>query len=227
MPSRVIFDIETSGFPFDSFDEQQQKYLLKFAKTPEEAEQEKLKINLYPYTAEVVCIGMLNVDTQRGKVLVQAPEGTAPWKSEDESVLYVPGTEQEILRQFWIDIAKYELLISFNGRAFDAPFLHIRSAMLGIKASRNMMPYRYDSKHHLDLLERLSFFNTVRKFSLDFTCLAFGIDSPKRHGVTGLDVNDLHREGRFREIAEYNCGDLVATRELYLRWQEYINVDGK
>ncbi len=223
--SSVVFDIETSGYPFESLDERQQEYLLKFAHTPEEQEQEKLKINLYPYTAEVVCIGLLNTDSMRGRILCQAPEGTSPWYSEDGNVEFYPGSEKRILEQFWKDIVKFRQIISFNGRSFDAPFLHIRSAMLGVKATRNLMPYRYETSAHCDLLEQMSFYFSFRKFSLDFICVSFGIDSPKRHGITGLDVNKLHLEGRFKDIAEYNLGDLVATRELFLRWKEFMCVE--
>ena len=223
--SSVVFDIETSGYPFESLDERQQEYLLKFAHTTEEAEQEKLKINLYPYTAEAVCIGLLNVDSMRGRVLIQAPEGTEPWQSEDGLVEYVPASEREILLLFWKDIVKFKQIISFNGRSFDGPFLHLRSAMLGIRATRNLLPYRYDTAQHCDLLEQLSFYFSFRKFSLDFICTSFGIDSPKRHGITGLDVNSLHREGKYKDIAEYNYGDLVATRELFLKWKEFMCVE--
>ncbi len=220
MLKRVVFDIETSGRDFDSLDEQQQDYLTRFAKTPEELEAEKLKVNLYPYTAEVVCIGLLNVDSQNGEVLVQAPTGTQPWKSPDGNIAFIPGSERELIERFWDRIKNFDQMVTFNGRTFDGPFLHIRSAMLGVKASRNLLPYRYDANQHCDLLDQLTFYGAFRKFSLDFICMAFGIDSPKRHGVTGLDVNALFREGRFREIAEYNALDIIATRNLFLAWDE-------
>lgn len=223
--SRVVIDIETAGYPFETLDEQQKDYLLRFADTPDEVEQEKLKINLYPLTAEVVCIGLMNVDSGHASVLVQAPAGTQPWTSEDESVRYIPGDERSILTQFWEWIPLYQQMITFNGRAFDAPFLHVRSAILKIAATRNLVPYRYDASRHCDLLEQFTFYNATRKFSLDFFCLGFGIDSPKRHGVNGLDVNAMHREGRFREIAAYNHRDLRATCELFLRWQDYMHVE--
>ena len=61
-----------------------------------------------------------------------------------------------------------------------------------------------------------------RRFNLDFYCKAFGIDSPKSHGVTGMDVNDLVREGRFREIAEYCLRDVQATVSLHRIWKERL-----
>lgn len=222
MMSRVVFDIETAGFPFESLDPQQQEYLLRFAETDDERAQERLKVNLYPYTAEVVSIGMLNADSLRGLVLVQAPEGTPPWHGNDGAIEFIPGDERTLLVRFWDIITRYDQFVTFNGRGFDCPFLMIRSAMLGVRASRNLMPPRYDASAHCDLLEQLTFHGAFRKFSLDFICTAFGIDSPKRHGVTGLDINALHRGGSFREIAEYNARDLFATAELYHRWEAYM-----
>lgn len=217
--SRLVFDIETSGYPFESLDPERQEYLLKFAETEEEREDAIKKINLYPYTALVACIGMLNVDSLKGEVLVNAP-GMEPWESEDGAVQFVPGSEEEVIGKFWERVRQYEQLISFNGRGFDGPFLHIRSMMLGIRASRNLVPYRYDAKVHCDLLDQMMFYGaTSRRFSLDFVCASLGIESPKRQGVTGLDVNDLFRAGKHREIAEYNLRDLYATRELFLRWE--------
>jgi len=206
MKARLIIDIETAGQPFDTLDAKQQ---------------EKLKVSLYPYTAEIVCIGLLDPDTKQGGVYVQAPEGTAEWISEDGNLRFVPGTEIRILERFWQKAAEYKQVITFNGRGFDAPFLHIRSAMLGIKATKNLMPPRFDSREHYDLLEQLSFFGSFRKFSLDFICLGFGITSPKRQGVNGLDVAEMHRSGRYREIAEYNARDLEATRDLWERWTQH------
>jgi len=216
MPTRVVFDIETSGFDFDTLDESQQAYLTKFCDTPEKREEEKLKVNLYPYTAEVVSIAMLNVDSLHGEVMVQGPSGK-DWETPDQNVFFRTASENEILEWFWSRITKFDQFITFNGRGFDAPFLHIRSAIRNVKSTRNLMPYRYDSKNHYDILEQLTFYNAYRKFSLDFICTSFGIDSPKRQGITGHDINQLHREGKYRDIAEYNFRDVLATRELFLR----------
>jgi hypothetical protein len=63
----------------------------------------------------------------------------------------------------------------------------------------------------------------ARRFNLDFYCKAFGIESPKSHGVTGLDMNDLLAAGRQREIAEYCLRDVRATVQLYQVWKERLS----
>ena len=100
----------------------------------------------------------------------------------------------------------------------------LRSAILSIKPTRNLIPYRFDSSTHCDLLEQLTFYGAVRRFNLDFYCKAFGIKSPKSDGVTGLDLGDLFREKRFKDIAAYCLGDVVAMAELYRRWEMLLNI---
>lgn len=219
--SRLIIDIETLGFPFESFDDVQKDYLLKFAESDEQRKEAIQKLSLYPTTAQIVAIGLLNPDTNRGEVLFQSEEPLDTF-SEDEHVHFQSGSERTILEAFWKDVTKYEQLITFNGRGFDCPFLLIRSAILQIKPSRNLMPYRYDPAIHCDLLDQLTYYGAFRKFSLDFYCKSFGIESPKSHGITGLDIGRLTAEKRFMDIAHYCLGDLKATAELYHRWEEYL-----
>ncbi len=221
--SRVIVDIETLGFPLEFFDNVQQAYLLKSSDTDEKKTEAIQKFSLYPTTSQIITIGMLNPDTGHGKVLFQS-ESKVDEMSDDKAIHFLSGTEMELLTWFWQDLIHYEQFITFNGRGFDCPFLMLRSAMLGIHPTRNLMPYRYDSKIHCDLLEQLTFYGALRKFNLDFYCKSFGIESPKSHGITGLDLQKLFEQKRFKEIAEYNLGDLKATADLFLKWERYLNV---
>jgi DNA polymerase elongation subunit (family B) len=219
--TRVVLDIETLGQPFESFDKVQQEYLLKFAATEEERADAIQKLSLYPMTAQIIAIGLLNPDTERGKVLFQSDQPVNS-VSADGKIQFLSGSESEILQHFWEDIPKYSQFVTFNGRGFDCPFLMLRSAILKIRPTRNLMPYRYDSSAHCDLLEQLTFYGASRKFSLDFICKSFGIESPKSHGVTGLDLGRLSAEGKFMEIAEYCLGDVKATAELFRRWDGFL-----
>ena len=100
----------------------------------------------------------------------------------------------------------------------------VRSAILKVKPSRNLMPYRYGDEH-IDLLDRLTFFGAVRrKMSLHLWCRAFGIPSPKDKGITGDDVSRLFKEQRYSDIAHYCFDDIRATRELFAAWDRYINI---
>ena len=82
--ARLVFDIETSALPLEQFDEVQQEYLFREAdKLPDETARAarctelQRQFNLWPFTAQVVCIAMLNADSARGKVLFLNPEAPA------------------------------------------------------------------------------------------------------------------------------------------------------
>jgi hypothetical protein len=233
--AKLVFDIETSALPLEQFDEAQQEYLFREAeKLADESAREvrraeiRQQFNLWPFTAQVVCVAMLNAETSRGQVLFTADDFEA--EAGAGPVEFVACMdEMELLTAFW-DVAKhYDAIVTFNGRGFDVPFLYLRSALLNVPVTRkNWLGYRYATEPHCDLAEQLSFYGVsgregaARRFNLDFYCKAFGIESPKSHGVTGMDVNDLLAAGKRREIAEYCLRDVQATVLLHQMWKERL-----
>ncbi|MBI3592270.1 MAG: ribonuclease H-like domain-containing protein [Nitrospirae bacterium] len=219
--SRIIFDIETVGMDFESLEPSTQEYLLKWAETPDEEERVKESLSFYPLTGEIITIGMLNPDTNRGAVYFQTP-GDMLLPFEEDGIIYECGTEKEILEKFWNAIKAYDKFITFNGRVFDCPFIITRSAVHKIKPLRDLMPNRYNSAH-IDLLDQLTFYGTSkRRFSLDMWCRTFDIKSPKAGGITGYDVRALFKSKRYVDIARYCAGDLRATKELFLILENHI-----
>ncbi len=232
----LIFDIETSALGLENFDDVQIEYLFREAeKIPDETARAQRKneiermFSLWPFTAQVVCVAMLNAESQRGQVLFLADDYEDD-AGEAGPVEFVPfADESELLTAFW-DVAKhYDSIVTFNGRGFDVPFMYLRSAVLNVPITRkDWLGYRFQVEPHCDLAEQLSFYNVsgregaARKFNLDFYCKAFGIESPKGHGVTGMDVSNMMQEGRFREIAEYCLRDVRATVSLYKIWKERL-----
>lgn len=235
--AKLVFDIETSALPLETFDETQQEYLFREAyRIPEGPEREarlaeiRRQFNLWPLTARVVCIAMLNAESARGQVLFTAEDFEEPEEGEAGAVEFVPCVDEtELLTAFW-DVARhYESIVTFNGRGFDVPFIYLRSAALNVPITRkDWLGYRYQTDPHCDLAEQFTFYGVsgrdgaARKFNLDFYCKTFGIESPKSQGVTGMDVNDLVAAGCFREIAEYCLRDVKATVALYHVWKERL-----
>ncbi|MBI4128499.1 MAG: ribonuclease H-like domain-containing protein [Parcubacteria group bacterium] len=219
MASRVIFDIETTGSDFDAFDEQQQEYLLRYAETDEDRARIIESLALWAPTASVIAIALLNPDTGQGRVYYQSNTDHEAFR--EEAVEYVPGTERDLLQGFWKDIAPYGQVITFNGRSFDAPLVMLRSAILGVTMSKDLLPSRYNASH-LDLLEQFTCFGAARKFNLHFYARTFDIPSPKAGGITGKDIPRLFREGEHRQIARYCMNDVQATNLLLARWLESV-----
>jgi 3'-5' exonuclease len=176
-----------------------------------------------------VAIGVLEVETKKGAVYYQAP-GEKVEDFEEAGIKFKALSEKDMLQNFWQGAIEYSDFISFNGRGFDVPFLMIRSAVNGIKPTKNLMSNRYLSSQtfnaqHIDLMDQLTFYSAVRRSpSLHLACRAFGIKSPKADGVDGDAVKPLFEAKEYLKIAKYNLADLQATRELYLKWNEFINI---
>ena len=217
--SRVILDIETIGFPFDSFDEKQQNYISKFAKNEEELISAKEKLGLHPLTGRIVTIALYNPDSKKGMVYFDSGND----KKYDhfvDLVHFESSDEKTMLEKFWQDISKFDEFVTFNGRSFDCPFLILRSAMLGVKASRDLVPPRFEKKPHIDLMEVFTFNGALeKKFPLHFYCKAFDIQSPKEGEVEGSEVGTYFLQGKGLEIAEYCLRDVIATGDLLLKWE--------
>ncbi len=222
MTSRIVFDIETLAYPLESFDESTRSYLTKFADTEEKVEEVRKNLNLHALTAQVIAIALWNPDSGRGRVFYQS-DADERYDSADGKASFQSGKEESILGEFWKVIAPYNQIITFNGRAFDCPFLMVRSAVKGVKPTRNLMPYRYDARTHCDLLDQFTFYGATRRFSLDFYCKSFGIESPKSHGISGLDMKELFEARKYRDIAEYCLGDTIATARLFDRWEQFLS----
>ncbi len=228
----VVFDIETSGFSPEVFDSVQIDYLLKGAEKEENEEKRQhvrdeliKQLNLWPLTAQVVAIALLNVESGNGISLYISDKESETEKKDGERIFtYISGDEKKVLEKFWEYITRFDDFVTFNGRSFDCPFLMLRSALLGIRPSRDLMiGTRYQTPHHTDLLEELTYHGTTRKFNLDFYCKSFGIESPKSHGITGYDINDYFRTKRYTEIADYCLGDVMATAQLYKKWKDLLS----
>ncbi len=224
--SPLVFDIETVGLGWDTLEPDIQEYLLGRARSDEERAAVPERLGLHPGTGRVVAIGLWRPDEDRGGVLVAvdgAGSAAAPeWRPFENGALIYRGTEVQILQEFWRYVSEAAgTLITFNGRGFDGPFLMLRSLILGVTPTRNLVPYRYSAREHCDLLDILTFHGVRPRDSLHFWCRRFGIPSPKGD-MDGAGVEQAWREGRLDDIARYCLQDVRATAELYRRLQPLV-----
>ena len=218
----VVFDIETVGVEWESLDDAQRTYLEKNARTDEERAKLPELLSLWPFTGRIVVLAMVNPESGRGRVWYEKTDGRIEEVSSDGLFTFIGDTEPVFLCDFWKAIARFHRFVTFNGRRFDGPFLMLRSAVLGIPTTKNLAGYRYAVRPHLDLLDVISFFGASRKWNLDFTCKAFGVESPKEHCMDGYSVGPYYRAGRLKEIAQYCRRDVEATARLYRKVEKTL-----
>lgn len=239
----LVFDLETVGLNLEHFDDAQQEYLLRGATTDEEREKKVREFALSPLCAKIVCIGLWVVryngertesEKEGALVLDESMEPGATRRETLPSGLSIAySDEATMLAGFWKLLQHYSQihLVSFNGRGFDAPFLMLRSAVHHVRPVRNLMGgTKWNYPLHTDLADELSYFGyqssgPQRRFNFDFYARAFGIPSPKGHGIDGSKVGEFYNAGRVADIAEYCMRDVRATWDLYLFWKKYLSFE--
>ncbi len=222
---KLVIDIETVGTPWEEHDSYVREYLIK-GMNEAEAEEEKRRGALSPFTGRIVAIGVVNAETGKSCAMYERPGQTEVSVTKDGNRTLISGTERQILEKFWDYLDKGDRFISFNGRQFDGPFLMIRSAIHGIVPKRDLVGNRYRFHPNCDLREVLNFNGTLNwrqmRFNLDLACKSFGITSSKADGMDGRAVETMYRAGRHEEIATYCLEDVRATCELYLKLEKTL-----
>ncbi len=214
----IVFDIEVAGFPWEEVDEITRGYLLARESDPERRDAVSERMALYPGLGKVIAIGLWLVPDDRGLILLEGEAAEEhSWEKVPHSKIF-RGDERGLLEKFWGIVThgqRKPRLVSYNGRTYDGPVLMTRSAQLGLEPSRQLVPYRYDLAEHCDLMDVMCFQGATRdRYSLDYWCRRFDIESPKG-SIDGSQVSRAYREGRIEDIGEYCLRDVRATAELY------------
>ncbi len=223
----LVFDIETIPTDEGNLTEEELEYLYRRAEDEEKERRIREMMALWAPTAHIVSVGLLIYEKNFAKILYLSQENS---QEEEDMEGYrvkltsysikegIESAERKLLSDFWNVVGHQSIgtLVSFNGRSFDSPFLMLRSLLLDVKVSRNLIGNRYRYDDHIDLMDLLSFHGIGRPYSLDFLCRRLGFSSPKDF-MKGDEVKDRFRNGAYRDIAIYNFYDVVAIGKLYGR----------
>ena len=227
MRSTIVYDIEVAGFAWDEVDEITRGYLLEREHDTQARETVPERTALVPGLGKIVAIGMWLVGEDRGLLLQEGPDQDERTMEKVPGAKIFRGSERRILEKFWQTVThkaqgQPSRLVTYNGRSYDGPMLMIRSAQLGLPAERDLVGYRYDIADHCDLQDVLTFMgSTYPRYSLDFWCRRFEIESPKGK-IDGSQIARAYRQGRIDDIGEYCLRDVRATAELYSKLADTI-----
>lgn len=218
----MVFDIETA--PAVDVRQQPSTVAQAVAKVAERNDWDQSKVmSLSPYFGKVISLavgdGEQDPRTMEVTVFVVMPEGV------DTSGLPAwirPVSEAELLQAFWVMAGYADVVVTYNGRGFDVPFIQGRSVIHGINARTDLMSSRYSLRPHLDLYDVLSPSGRNRgPASLDVVCWALGLTSPKE-AMDGSMVASTYEKGDIGSIALYNAGDVRATTGVYQRVRDTV-----
>ncbi len=216
----LVFDIETvPGFDLETAPAAVHKSISRAAERNDGDEAKVMALS--PYFGKVVSLAIGDGDRppadQPVTVLVVPPPG----REHDSFPSWMrPMSEPELLRSFWHLANHAELVVSFNGRGFDVPFLQVRSLIHDIPARVDLLSRPHSLRPHLDLY-RLLGESRAGSTSLDIVCWALGLASPK-DGMDGSQVGPAYARGEIERIAEYNAGDVRATTGVFQHVRERI-----
>lgn len=103
-------------------------------------------------------------------------------------------SEGEMLAAFWgICRRQNGGFLTYNGRAFDVPFLVVRSAVYGLPMVRKLVRANRYSDDHVDLKDCLDNYGSLRApVNFDVLCRTLGVPSPKTE-MSGAQVGQAWR----------------------------------
>ena len=128
--------------------------------------------------------------------------------------------EKSLLLKLVKRLESYDVMVTWNGRSFDVPFLTTRLMKHGVD------PRPILRKAHIDLADVVKSRLRLTFTYLDHVCDFFQIDRKK--GPMGLDVPHLYvraLEGDRKaaaSIREHCLDDLRATRQVFLRLRPLV-----
>jgi uncharacterized protein len=123
--------------------------------------------------------------------------------------------EKSLLSKLSKRLESYDIMVTWNGRSFDIPFLTTRLMKYGLD------PRPVLRKTHIDLADVVKGRLRLTFTYLDHVCDFFEID--RKRGLMGLDVPHLYvraAEGDRKallSIREHCLDDLRATRQVFLK----------
>jgi DNA polymerase elongation subunit (family B) len=166
---------------------------------------------LRPEFGRVICIGMGHDGRGRGELETKALTAR------------VVEDERAILEAFWevVRTGRDWRFVTYNGLAFDLPYLIRRSIYAGVPPSAGLplRPYAPDS--HFDVMRILSNWERADAVRLDVVAELLGLQKWPP-GMEGSQVLGLWRAGRIDDIEAYCLGDVRLAYEIFLRVEPYF-----
>ena len=133
-----------------------------------------------------------------------------------DSPLFRP---REVVKKFWLGLSFYTKckLVTFNGRSFDLPLLELAAFRYGFPGRDYFARGRNRFSGDLDLMDWMTNYGALRGFPGGLDLLAKLIGKPGKMDVTGDQVYEMYKAGKYQEINNYCMFDTLDTYFVFLR----------
>ena len=193
MSDYTVLDIETTPIEFQ--EREVIDYLIK----------KKIGRDFHPFFSKMIAVGLQD-------------EGDSP-------ILIAGENEADILSEFWekIDMIHPNLIVSFNGMAFDVPFLGLRSISNNVKPSFTIATNKWqmETSNHFDCMHALSMKGNFSWVSLEMACRLLGIEIPTDR-VRATRLEELYKAKDWEAIRKRTKQDLKLTEQLFLKIRPFF-----
>jgi len=167
----------------------------------------RAKLGANPLTAMACCGGWYASEEDKGYFSLENNSAEA---------------EKEFLTKYWSQLAKYDLLVSYNGIAFDSRILLFRSAVRDVEIPFHLNRKRYNIKgNHLDLYQILTDCAPYGQGKLDFFLSMFDLGD-KTPDIDGSMIQDYYNNGLHKDIGVYCVQDCKQTLKLFHKIKTYF-----
>lgn len=138
------------------------------------------------------CISCICAKTSEGKIFQEA----------GDNEITIIANFIEFVKQ---NITKDYNLISFNGIAFDLPFIFVRNTMNDLLYSDVFVLKTFN---HIDLMKITKKWISLEDMGLLYNCSL-------KKSLNGFEAIKLYKEKRFEELKQYCLNDVSLTEEIY------------
>ncbi len=158
----------------------------------------KKKPGLHALISEVCCIGIYELESNHASVISRSNMA-----SEEEILSWACKLFRE---------RRNDTIVTYNGKAFDAPILGLRASLYGIPLNKYLPDKR--SQRHKDLYDILG-----GKWATDISSCSLSelawclLGTPK--SSNGSDVAKWFSEGDYEKIDNHCLEDIKITTEIY------------
>jgi hypothetical protein len=195
----LVLDIETRPLPTEQLD----AIAPEFRAPSNYKDEAKIAASIAEQRAEWRDRAALSALTGR-VVLVgtfdTADNDTVQWHLDEAGGI----TEQMTLQAFWHDTWPEGVIVGWNIKGFDLPFLVQRSRILGVDTPRDLFQGRYWNTRVRDLMDEWGCFAYGARTSLDSVARALGLPGKTSTGKDSLTMD-------MPELLAYNAADLATT----------------